>query len=614
MRAEIRTLIDQFHTMDRQEADAWLARIIEEKLEMRACLDETARSSREMALQFQQMKNELEGARAELAALRAQNEKLTGIHVLEAKELFGRSTEKAADILAAPGEVQEDPIREDAPEEPAGGGEGPDRRKKGRVLPWDSSRPHRPKEKGKREKDLSRLPQSHEFDYNVEELDERYGAGNWRFAFWHVSRSVEVVRQYSYVRVVHKPVISYGLEHMMDAFPVTSSIFPKTIVSSSLLASILYDKHGLFLPLYRQEHDHDRFGFPISRQTMSNWVVRGCLELLRPTYGYLKGLLMPVPYQHCDETPCLVIHDGRGPGAMSFIWTHRSGELLGGPVIIVYCYEKTRGAEHLRQFYQGLETAVNLSSDAFSSYHTLEKEMPGLITLCGCFMHARRRFVEALTLAGVKGLSEDQIQSLPETKAIGIIGRIYHAENALNGMSAEERKKCRDTQVRPIVEEYFAFIHGLDHDAPGISSRLKDAVSYSINQEKYLRRFLEDGSIPIDNGACERAVKPVALFRRNSLFSNTIRGAEAMAVATTLIETAKANGADPYYYLKYVLERESKRLYYTIPNDSEYLPDLLPWSDAYKAYEASEKRRLVDRHAPSSEEKPRTPHKHPKTA
>ena len=145
--------------------------------------------------------------------------------------------------------------------------------------------------------------------------------------------------------------------------------------------------------------------------------------------------------------------------------------------------------------------------------------------------------------------TDEQIRELREVKAVNLIAEIYIEENALKELSADERHELRQKIVRPKVNAFFDYIKAIDVDAQLVSEKLKDAVQYALNQEDCLRQFLKDGNIPIDNGACERSVRPATQFRRNSLFSFTESGAEVAAVIFTLIETAKANGADPYYGL-----------------------------------------------------------------
>ena len=588
-----------------EEAIEAAVRLFMEKEAVNARLIEFQKASTEMSIQFQQMKDELNSARNEIRALQKQNQHLTGIRMMREKDLFGRSTEKTEDILdqAASGKIENpDPLAEDADEAP---GEDTDGLCEKIRLPWKGrTGRRRKKQQGKREDDISSLPVSTFFDYDIGELDRLYGEGNWRFTFWERHRKVEVVRQTTYLKVTYTPVISVGLEHSLERIPCRESLLPKSLVSESLLSLIMTDKYGMFLPLYRQEHDPDRFGFPLSRQTMSRCIVHACLGLLLPVYQYMADQLRRARYQQCDETTYLVIHDGRSAGTKSFIWAHRTSELLEGPEIIVYCYEKTRGAGHLREFYAGLSFQICLTCDAYGAYSSFADDMDGLVVLCGCFMHCRRRFVEALALLDLKGLTQDQILELPETSAIALIGEIYNADEPLKGLSCSERLEKRQTEVKEKVDDFFEFVHSFDLDDPSASEKLKEAIRYSRNQETCLRRFLEDGNIPIDDGSTERCIRPVAQGRRNYLFSNTISGARSTAIASTIIETARANGAEPYYYLKYLLEQMPKNIY---SKEQTYLPDMMPWAAAYRSYELREKQAAVDHLAPPGNEKPHTP-------
>ena len=336
--------------------------------------------------------------------------------------------------------------------------------------------------------------------------------------------------------------------------------------------------------LFGPESNPDRFGFALSRQTMSNWILYVAQTHLRPVYEYLCQLLKGYRYQHCDETYYSVVLDERGPGAKSFIWVHRSGELADVPQIVAYCHEKTRGADHLRNFYAGLLEMIYLTCDAYTAYPCIDDESNGLITLTGCFMHCRRRFVEALLVLNLKGLTDEQIRNLPEAQAILLIREIYLAEDTLKEPSPDERLKCRRKEVLPKVNVFFDFIRSIDLDNPLLNEKMQDAVQYALGQEICLRRFLTDGSISIDNGIAERSVKPVALYRRNSLFSFSVTGADPMVTIFTLIETAKANGADPYFFLKYLMEQMPKHLY---DKGRDYMPDLMPWSNQYRRYEST---------------------------
>ena len=583
-------------------------------------LKEHENASTEMAIQYQQMKTERDAALKEIDILRKQNQHLTGIQTIQTKDLFGRSTEKAEDVL---GQVLNDdipngdPLSEESPEE-TGKKETDDdektrRRTRERVkrllrLLFGGLDQNGQKEQ-KRRMDLSKLPVQTVFDYNIEELNCKYGEGNWRFAFWSERKTVERVRQTSYVKSVFKPIVSVGLDHQLIRPVWENALIPKSVASPSLLSEIIVDWGRMFLPLYRQEMNEERFGFSLSRQRMSSWIGYVVRNYLQQVYLYLCGQLKKYSYQQCDETYWQVILDERKAGAKSFIWVHRSGELLPGPAIVAYCYEKTRGADHLRNFYAGILQMIFLTCDAYSAYPCFAGETGGLMILTGCYMHCRRRFVEAVLILKLNDLTDDQIRTLPEVKAVALIAEIYIADNALKEMSADKRQKQRQEKVRPKVNAFFDFIRTIDLDDPLVSDKLRDAVRYALNQEENLRKFLDDGNIPLDNGASERSVRPVAQFRRNSLFSFTTGGAEVMVVIFTLIETAKANQADPYYYLKYLLEQMPQHLY---DQEAEYMPDLMPWSQRYRCYEMKEKEDLVKAQAPPGNEKPRTPRKRDK--
>ena len=160
---------------------------------------------------------------------------------------------------------------------------------------------------------------------------------------------------------------------------------------------------------------------------------------------------------------------------------------------------------------------------------------------------------------------------------------IYRADEPLKDVSPEERLKRRNSEVRSKADAFFAYLHELRTNwQVSFTDRFRDAVDYSLNNEEKLRMFLTDAAIPIDNGFCERTIRPMACGRRSWLFCYSVEGAEAMAILYTLAETAKACGAHPYYYFKYLLDvlPASK----VTPN-SELLPQMMPWSQDYREYE-----------------------------
>ena len=386
---------------------------------------------------------------------------------------------------------------------------------------------------------------------------------------------------------------------------------PGSLVSSSLLAEIMYQKAVQCIPSYRTEQDFLRSGVPISRQDMTNWINRFSNELLVSAADYMAELLVQRHYNQCDETPYQVIMDGRNAGSKSYMWVHTTSELDPDHPIIVFRFELTRKTDHLRVFYGDAGFTGTITSDCYCSYDILEKEYPD-IRGSRCLMHARRNFYYAAMLVKAKEKPREELNELPEFKALILIDAINDADQPLKEVSPEERQQIRQTVVLEKADAFFDHLKTLDPDDPAYTETFRDAVKYALNHEEKLRRFLDDPMIPIDNGFCERAIKLFATARRNWLFSFSIPGAEAAATLFTLVETAKASGAHPYYYLKYLLE--------TLPNmkvtkDRSSLEDCMPWSEVYRAYEKKEIEKSMDLFTDKvAPERPRTPRKKDKIA
>lgn len=581
--------------------------IFQEKQALSRRMKEVENATTEMALQFQQMKMERDAALHENEELKKQNVHLTQVLALRQQEMFGKSSEKASELQSSANEEHSDPLSEDAEAEQDGSQEEDNGNPGGRGGGYGGGRKDR-KPKTTRKEAFAGLPRQNVYELDVDELNRMYGEGNWRIANWHTHDTVELIRQTSYLRVIHTPVISVGMEHCMVTIPWENYLISKSYVTASLLAQIMLEKNALHIPFYRQEHDPDHFGFPLSRQTACNWVNFCAAEYFTPVYEYLCLLLRDQLYQQCDETTWHNLHAGENAGKVQYIWIHCTSELSDEKRIIVYCYEDSRSAEHLRRFYAGLDHPIHLSCDAFSAYPSFAAAMAGLITLCGCLMHCRRRFVDAARLLPAP-CGPDQDDELPEWKAIHLIGDSYKVENVLKDLTSEERLKERREKVKGKMDAFFEFIRAFDIDRPDVTDKMKDAVSYAGNQENELRQFLNDGSVPPDNGEAERKARVTAVNRKNSLFSNSTDGANASAMIWSLIETAKAHGADAYYYLKYLLDRMPQHTRPTAVNPPDYLEKMLPWSEEYRDYEREQKQMIIRLQIPPDQPRPVTPRK-----
>ena len=314
-------------------------------------------------------------------------------------------------------------------------------------------------------------------------------------------------------------------------------------------------------PLYRQEKQFEQLGAPISRQTMSNWVLYDADEWIRPLVNRMHETLINQSVLHADETTVQVLNEpGRAASSKSYMWLYRTGR--EGPACILFDYQTTRSSKHPQSFLKEFEG--KLHTDGYIGYESLSH-----ITLSGCWAHARRKFDEAQKAAppSIKG------QPTLAEQALQKIGAIYKIEREIAALSSEERLKIRQEQSSPLVEAYFAWLNAIK---PTVlpKSKIGEAVQYSLNQRKKLEVPFGDGRLDIDNNRAERSIKPFVIGRKNWLFSNSMKGAESSALIYSVIETAKENDLQVFDYLVHLFE--------ILPNidlkDPVVLDKLLPWS------------------------------------
>ena len=288
----------------------------------------------------------------------------------------------------------------------------------------------------------------------------------------------------------------------------------------------------------------------------------------------MHEVLRSLPVVQADETVCKVSKDGRPANAESRMFVYRSGEFETHKTIVLYDYQKTRKAAHIADFLG--EFSGILVSDAYSGYHCLDQQRES-IHVANCWAHARRPFADAVKLLQKKGgPSKQAVKKSIAYQALDRIASLYALEGDWKDLTPEKRHCRRKEYSKPLVEAYFTWVKSVDPDTV-VSENTKKGVQYSINQEKYLRVFLSDGAVPIDNSACERAIRPFCVGRANWHMIDSVKGAQASAVIYSIVETAKANNLKPYEYLKHLLTEVPKHMEDT---DLAFLDDLLPWSDA----------------------------------
>ena len=426
--------------------------------------------------------------------------------------------------------------------------------------------PKQPKRKGKKEADLSGLPVRRIDHYlSAEELEAEFGVRGWKQLPDAISRKYHFVPAKVEVEEHHIGVYASKTDEHMVKADHPKTLLHGSLVSPSLGAAIINGKYVNAVPLYRLEQEFQRYGLQITRQNMANWCIRLAEEYLSILYDYLHKELYFYHVIQADETPVLVNHDGRKAGSKSWMWVYRSGHLYQKRQIVLYEYQQTRNASHPREFLKGYDGIC--VTDGYQVYHTLEKELEEL-TIAGCWVHCRRRFDEALKLIPKPSQKESNAFLLMKQ-----IQAIYREEGKLNDLSSDERLKQRQAVIKPLVDAFFAYLKTINVSK---KDKFGDAVRYALNQEKYLRVFLTDGDVPIDNNASERAIRGFCIGKKNWQMIDTIHGAKSSAIIYSIVETAKANNLKPFDYVQYLLEEIPKHMN---DKDCSFLEDLLPWSE-----------------------------------
>jgi len=423
------------------------------------------------------------------------------------------------------------------------------------------------KRQGKREDDLDGLPVVIiEHSLTQEELTALFGEGGYK------QLPDEIYRRYGFtpakVEVEEHHVKVYAgkkTEEVVKA-PHPEALLRGSLVSPSLEAAVMNAKYVNAVPLYRQEQEFERYGLHISRQNMANWTIQCADRYLAVLYDHLHGKMYGYHVLQADETPVLVNKDGRPAGSKSYMWVYRTGRMYAGSQIVLYEYQRTRNASHPREFLKDFSGVC--VTDGYQVYHTIEGEREDL-KIAGCWSHARRRFDEAVkTLPKAKQKDSRAYLALTMTQAI------YREEKQLKDIPAEDRKNRRQLSVKPLVEAYFTWVR---ENLPKVPHKSKtwEGFNYSINQEKYLKVFLDDGEAPMDNNAAEQSIRGFCIGKKNWVMIDTVAGAKSSAIIYSIAETAKANNLKPYDYFEYLLTEIPKHLDDT---DRTFLDDLLPWS------------------------------------
>ena len=338
------------------------------------------------------------------------------------------------------------------------------------------------------------------------------------------------------------------------------NIIPGSFATPEAIAHIMTQKFVMGCPLYRQEQEMNRKGIHLSRQTMSNWILKATEDYLAPVYEQLHKELLTRDVLHADETTLQVLHEpGKKPQSDSYMWLYRTSGDTDKPIVL-YEYQPGRGAKHPKEFLAGY--SGYLHTDGYAGYHDLGED----ITVVGCWAHTRRKFDEA-----VKSLPKGKAKGSSASQGLTYCNLLFGIEQEITDKTAEERYEERLKQAKPVLDAMFSWANSRTA-AP--KSALGKAFHYLKEQWPYLTNYLKDGRLEISNNRAERSIKPFVIDRKNFLFANTPKGATGSAIMFSLIQTAIENGLDPYNYLTWLL-KQAKDADLT---DVETVQSLLPWN------------------------------------
>ena len=345
--------------------------------------------------------------------------------------------------------------------------------------------------------------------------------------------------------------------------PAPSRPLARGLAGPGLLAHVLVAKYCDHLPLYRQEDIYAREGVELDRATLADWV-GGASQLLAPLVEAIRRQVMSAAKLHADDTPVPVLAPGLGKTKTGRLWTYVRDDRPAGdptPPAVWFAYSPDRKGEHPQGHLHAF--TGTLQADAYAGFDAVYET--GRVREAACWAHVRRKFYDL----------EVTHHSPVAQEALERIGALYAIEREIRGRPADERRAIRQARARPLLESFRAW---LESCLPKLSQKSDTtaAVKYALGRWEALTRYANDGCLEIDNNAAERALRAVALGRKNYLFAGSDAGGERAAILYSLIGTAKLNGLDPESYLRDVLTRIAE-------HPINRIAELLPWNLAAPA-------------------------------
>ena len=349
---------------------------------------------------------------------------------------------------------------------------------------------------------------------------------------------------------------------------VVQALAPVHLIEGGLptegtLAHVGVSKYADHCPLFRQSQIYARSGLNIDRSTLANWMGKVSFHLA-PVVDHLLNELKSSSKLFMDETRCPVLDPGRGKTKTGYLWAiSRDERPFGGtaPPGVVFCYADGRGGKHASEFLTGFSGTLQV--DGYTGYNALTKpgRNSGPVKLAYCWAHARRKLKEV----------HDRDGSPIAKEGLKRIAKFYKIEEAIRGQSAEQRKAARQEQTKPLMDDFEVWLK-TQRSRISAKSRLGEKLSYIAKYMDGLKLFLDDGTVEMDSNIVERAIRPIALNRKNALFAGHDEGGRTWARIASLIETCKLNDVEPYAYLKATLEAIAAG------HPAAHIDELMPWN------------------------------------
>lgn len=434
----------------------------------------------------------------------------------------------------------------------------------------------RKRPKGKRAVDLSGIEVEVVSHYLTDDaLNKKLPNG------WHKLKEDEVYKELERIPASYKVIehhvgvyASNGDNSKIIRGNAPKRLLNHSILTPSLAASVFTAKYVNALPLNRVSEAYAYEGINISRQVMAGWMIRLNDYYLEPVHEMMTNELKKSPLIHCDESPFTMSGEKNpsDPKSKDYMWVYHSPGICNSKKIYLYEYDNgSRASAVIEKYLKGYKGI--LVSDGYASYHTLDRKNDDL-KVAGCWVHNKRKYAEIVkTIPKVGGMTPAQKIA---KEAVERIAAIFHTDNLCKDNSLQKILDNRQQSVKPLVDVYFTWVKEILSGHVISSSDLKRALTYSVNQEPYLRVFLSNPIVPMTNNDAERSIKKFCVGKHSWHIIESKNGAKASAMFYSIAETAKANDLNPFEYFKYLMEELKEYPRNNVPEDK--LKELMPWS------------------------------------